>query len=103
MLVGHPEGNIIQVIKSFVLKCVIALKNSNDMCSDGENMCTAEETSLILKCIMDRYANIWGTYFVKVLNGKRGANTMNTQVTLLKTCTNILSTIASSKVGVKSK
>jgi hypothetical protein len=104
MLVGHPEGNIIQVIKSFILGSDIALKKINDLCSsDDENVYSTEEKMLILKYIMDRYANMRGTYFVKFLSGTRKASATDTQVASLATRTKVLSTIASSKAGAKSK
>jgi len=103
MLVGHPEGNIIQVIKSFVLGSDIALKQINDLCSDDENSCSIEDNMLILKYIMDRYANMRGTYFVKFLSGTRKVSATDTQVASLTTRTKVLSTVASSKAGAKSK
>ena len=103
MLVGHPEGNIIQVIKSFILGSTIALKKIDNLCSDDENIYTIEERMHIFKYIMDRYANMRGTYFVKFLSGTRGASATDTQVASLATRTKVLSTVASSKAGAKSK
>ena len=100
---GHPEGNIIQVIKSFVLGSDIALKIINDLCSHDENSCSIEDNMLILKYIMDRYANMRGTYFVKFLSGTRKVSATDTQVASLATRTKVLSTVASSKAGAKSK
>ena len=62
MMMGHPEGNIIQVIKSYILGSDVALRKFDDLCIDDENQYSTEEKRLLLKYIMDHYANTRGTY-----------------------------------------
>jgi hypothetical protein len=103
MLMGHPEGNIIQVIKSSILGSDLALQKFDRLCIDDEHQYSAEEKRLLLQYVMDRYANMRGTYFVKFLSGTRGASTTETQVASLATRTKVLSTVASSKAAAAAK
>ena len=86
ILVGHHEGNIIQIIKSFILGSDIVLKKINGLYSNDENVYLTKETVLILKYIMDRYANIRGTYFVKLLSSAQKCIISNPNKSIEHSC-----------------
>ena len=83
IMMGHPEGNIIQLTISSILSFDLALQKFDRLCIDDEHKYSAKDKRLLLQYMMDRYANIRGTYFVTFLSGKRGASTTETQVILL--------------------
>ena len=70
-MVGHPEGNIIQVIKSHLLNSSEVMLKFDGLYGDG--CYSSEEKQLVIKYVMDRYANMRGTYFVKYTGTRRGS------------------------------
>ncbi len=68
MMMAYNDGDIISKIKFGIL-------SHNDLrdrfsCLLGSNI--EDNNRLLLACIMERYANMWGTYFVKHLKGNSG-------------------------------
>ena len=95
MMVGHPEGNIIQFVKSYLLKSDEVMLKFDGLCGDG--CYSSEEKQLVIKYVMDRYANMRGTYFVKYMSGSQGASATDAQVASLATRTKVITAVASSK------
>ena len=62
MMMGHPEGNIIQVVKYYLLKFCEVMRKFDGLCSDISY--SSKKKQLILWYVMDGYANMCGTYFV---------------------------------------
>ena len=65
MMMGCLEGNNIQVVKSYLLKASKMFCSSLTACTATAAMYFSGEKQLIIKYIMDRYANMFGAYFVK--------------------------------------
>ena len=101
MMVGHPEGNIIQVIKTHLLKSGEVMLKFDGLC--GEGYYSSEEKQLVIKYVMDRYANMRGTYFVKYMSGSQCASATDAQVASLATRTKVITAVASSKAKAEQK
>ena len=72
-------------MKSHLLKSGEVKLKFNGLC--GDNSYSSEEKQLILRYVMDRYANMRGTYFVKCISGNQGTSATDVQVASLVTRT----------------
>ena len=63
----------------------------------GNGCYSSKEKQLIIKYVMDRYANMRGTYFVKYMSGSQCASATDAQVASLATRTKVITAVASSK------
>ena len=93
MMMGRPEGKSMQVVKLHLLKSSEVLLKFDGLCGNG--CYSSEEKQLLIKYIMDRYANMRGTYFVKYMSSIRGASATDAQVASLATCTKVITAVAS--------
>ena len=103
MMIGHPEGNIIAVIKSHILGSKLALNKFAGLFGNEGHAYAKDERKLLLNYIMDRYANMRGTYFVKFLRGTQRASITDIQIGSQATRTRVQSKAASSKAVADSK
>ena len=92
MMLGHLEGNIIQMIKQCILSLNFAPQKTQDLCTNNDDQCISEERQVLLTQTMDRYANMRGIYFVKYLSGTWDAGAMDVHIASLENCTKVLST-----------
>ena len=68
MMMAYNDGDIISKIKFGIL----SHDDSRDRFSCLSGSDNEDDNCLLLAYIMERYANMWGTYFVKHLKGNSG-------------------------------
>jgi hypothetical protein len=68
MMMAYNDGDIISKIKFGIL----LHDDSRDRFSCLSGSDNKDDNRLLLAYIMERYANMWGTYFVKHLKGNSG-------------------------------
>ncbi|KAL9181669.1 hypothetical protein ACHAXT_012012 [Thalassiosira profunda] len=101
MMMAYVEGNLIHLIKTKILASDVVVDQFAKLCNeDGER--DADEMQLLLSYIMDRYANMRGTYFVKYLKATGNGGT-ESRVDAQATRTRVVSAVARSKSAADAK
>ena len=91
------------MIKSHILGSELALNKFAGLFGNEGHAYAKDERKLLLNYIMDRYANMRGTYFVKFLRGTQRASITDIQIGSQATRTRVQSKAASSKAVADSK
>ncbi len=92
MMIAYNDGDIISKIKLGIL----LHNDSRDRFSCLSGSDNKDDNRLLLAYIMERYANMWGTYFVKHLKGNSGD-----QLKKLASCQAMRTKVAHAVVYVK--
>ena len=96
------------MLQSVVIVLLLVRNNAGRTFPDGLNLTSvtcysSEEKQLVIKYVMDRYANMRGTYFVKYMSGSQCACATDAQVASLATRTKVITAVASSKAKAAQK
>ena len=105
MMMAYSDGDIIHVIKIALVDNEEAFQKFGEICNNDENdeLFTDDELKSLLKYVLERYANMRGSYFVKYLNGSGKKTSVEKMVSSQPTQTQVLNAAASSKVVAKAK
>jgi len=104
MMMAYANGDIIYVIKTAILESEIAREKFMAVCNndDTTEVVNEEEAKLLMKYILERYANMRGSYFVKFLKGTgNGGSSVDKLVNSQATRTKVVSAAASSKAAAE--
>lgn len=101
MMMAYVDGDLIHEIKMKMIESDVALAKFSSLCNKDESLNT-EEMQQIMKYIMERYANMRGTYFVKHLKGN-GNSSVEKLVDNQATRTRVMNAAACSKAVHEAK
>ena len=106
MMMAHADGDIIHVIKTKMLDCPTTKGKFEAVCNNEDNDVpfSNDEMRLLLKYVLERYANMRGSYFVKYLKGSSGRSSIKKKVESQRTRSKVINMVACTKaVEVSSK
>jgi len=99
MMMAYCDGDIIHVIKVALVKDAVAFQKFREICNNDENdePFTDNEVKRLMQYVLDRYANMRGTYFVKYLNSSGKKSSVEKMVSSQSRRTQVLNATATSK------
>ena len=105
MMMAHADGDIIHVIKIKLLNSSIAKDRFAIICNNDNNYepFSDGEMMSLLKYILERYANMRGSYFVKYLKGTTKRSSVDKLVQSQATRTKVVNAAACSKAAEEAK
>jgi len=106
MMMAYADGDIIHAIKTAILDSEVAREKFMAICNneDTTERFSDDEAIKLMKYIMERYANMRGSYFVKHLKGTgNGGSAVDKLVRGQATRTKVITAAASSKAAAEAR
>ncbi len=102
MMQAYADGDIVHKIKLALLESDVATKKFDELCRYDISL-SSDNKQQIMKYLMERYANMRGTFFVKHLKGNCSGNIVDKLAESQATRTKVANSLSSSKAAANAK